>query len=107
MVKRIQSGPVSMHDDRKSMLETVCTNWFMKPLARNQNLSLGSKNETYVLSALKDINMLDTDAQLEYGPVEFGLVQSKTHPWLASSIDRFVILQIGGRLKEAVIEINL
>ena len=106
LVQRIQSGPVSMHGDKKSILETVCTNWFMKPLARNQHLSLGSKNETYVLLALKDINMLDTDVQLEYGPVEFGLVQSKTHPWLASSIDGFVILQIDGRLKEAVIEIK-
>ena len=57
LVQRIQSGPVVMHDDKKSILETVCTNLFMKPLARNQHLSLGSQNETYVLSALKDIKM--------------------------------------------------
>ena len=37
--------------------------------------------------------MLYNDINLEYGPIEFGLVQSKTEPWLASSIDRFVVLQ--------------
>ena len=50
--------------------------------------------------------MFDKNVALEYGPVEFGLVQSKTCPWLASSIDGFTILKVDGLLKEVVIEIK-
>ena len=50
--------------------------------------------------------MLDSDIHLKWGHVDFGLVKYATEPWLASSIDRFLVLNGIGILKESVIEIK-
>ena len=89
MVKYAQSGPESLETSRFFLIKTACSNWFVKPLSRSKHLSLGSKNESYALSALKDTIMLDSSTHLERGPIEFGLVQSKSEHCLASSIDGF------------------
>ena len=59
LIERIRSGPTKVTGESdNTLIHTICMNWFMKPLSQNRHLSLGSKNESYILSALKDINIL-------------------------------------------------
>ena len=67
----------------------------------NKYLSLGSENESHLFPELKDVNIIDSGIHSEHSPIEFGLVQYKTEPWLTSSIDGYVVLQVDGRSKEA------
>ena len=110
MVEPYQLQKLRVVDDEaklnKTALEKTCITWFLKPLTRNIHLSLGGRDKKYVLSSLKYINLFDSDVYLEHYQVGFGLVQFKDFPWLASSIDGCMVLNIDGEYRDVVIEIN-
>ena len=79
----------------------------MKALSRSKRLSIRNTNESYALSTLKEIIMIDSDTHLEHAPVEFDTVKSKKDPWIASSSDWLEFLQADDMSKEEDIGIKL
>ena len=69
-------------------------------------MPLVSANENRTLPSLKGNSTLDSGAHLEHSPVEFGVAHSKNETFLASSIDRFSVLQVYSRSKEVEIKIK-
>jgi hypothetical protein len=53
-------------------------------------------NENFVLTAIKNLQLIDKNVTVEDGPIEFGLVRRKNKPWLATSVDGVVELTIHG-----------
>jgi hypothetical protein len=95
MVNRIKTGVNTQRANHKSDLEKLAKCWFLKPLVKKASLKMGSVNERFVLRAVKNIGVYNPDIHVLAGPYEFGLVRRKDKPWLATSVDGVVALNIG------------
>lgn len=78
----------------------------MKPLEKGQSFCLGTLNERSVLKAIRNRHLVKRTIKVEQGPTEFGLVRRADKPWLATSVDGFMDLNIQGSIHLTDVEIN-
>ena len=106
LVARIQLGPSVSDKFQGTHLDVLCANWFLKPLPRHQSLLIGSRNEHFVLKCVNSLIDFDDNIELLNGPFDLGLVISKDHPWIGTSIDGYADMKFGDKKACTTIEIK-
>jgi hypothetical protein len=87
-------------------MKRIEKNDLIRPWKKLHCLSLGAKNEHFVLNAIWNIHLFNTNVKVEGGPIEFCLVHCVDYNGLATLIDRFLDIMVDGRVFPCALDIK-
>ena len=105
LVQEIQMGPLIV--PQQNPFENVLCAWFMKPVTNWIALKLGQVNEDIVLCCLPAFLRRHCSVTLLHSPIEFGLLVRNENPYIATSVDGYVEIELTeGEVVHCAVEIK-